>query len=326
MVNFGLLFKNTSTGTFNGIMRYLEMRKEIKELTKANSNVSNAETHLAKAIKKHNVDKANIALKEMDEEARKVFVASHDLVMNDFVAMKSVAKMILEAEDVLKDEEKQLKHSAAHSKRMNHDEIVTELNELKKANGELHHVAAKEVFYILNKARVVVNGLTHLVEGKMDAAFLVKGSFFADNRWLNYFVMRYEAKDLRKKIAHAKKEEKELERHAKELRKYGVFGKNGKIKKVKKRHVGKFVGALRDAFKDIFKLFVKSMMMLESVIRRVRKEEFDVKKWTLQYEIPKSMGEASDAQVKKLLAYGKDMLHNLNYSINQLSSLQKQVG
>ncbi|MBI2135568.1 hypothetical protein HYU06_00680 [Candidatus Woesearchaeota archaeon] len=329
MVELGLAFKNTSAGTFNSMLRYWEMRYEIKNLTKDEAAVKSDDAIVRKSIERHNVEAAQAAIKKLDTDAQLAFTAVHKLVQNDFLSLKVLGRVILEAEGVLHDQVKELKE-AEKNKLLSPQEVRQQLALLAKDESDIGHLSTARIFDLLNRARLAVNGLMHLIQGEMDSAFFVKTRFFADGRWVNYFVMRYEAAQLRRSITKAHSREGALKKHANAINKLIKFKKGGKSEaeefgaEEKDMHI--FVALLKDAFVDVYKVFVRSLLMFEKMIKIIKREEFDVKKWVSQYEIPASMGEIDKTAKEKLLGYAKATLININRDINQLDSLRSQIG
>lgn len=328
-MGFGLVFTNTSAGTLNTMMRYWEMRAEIKKLTKEEAAVVRDDAKIRSMISRHNVEKAKEALEALDKDSREALVAAYKLIQNDFLSLKVLTRLILETERVLHEEVKQLRE-AERNKLLTPAEVKVQLKQLEQDEAEIGHLSVSRIFDLLNRARLASNGVIHLLEGKMDSAFFIKEHFFLDSRFMNYFVMRYEASNLRRSISHVNGGENVLERHAKAIKQLTTVKKDKKKEAselaVEQKDVHKLLGALKDAFIDVYKLFVKTMLMFEKMIKIVINEEFGVKIWVKGYEIPASLGEDQKRKLESLLEYAKGILRTINYDINQLDSLRVQIG
>ncbi|MBS3158665.1 hypothetical protein J4206_05245 [Candidatus Woesearchaeota archaeon] len=336
-----LIMKEADVSTLSQIMLYMQMRNEGKVLNAAEHRIEFDDRKLEEWAKRHNVEKESELLEDENKNAAEGFAKAKRLFLNDFICVKKIAHLIHETERQDDEVITSLKGAIREVKNpVSVETLKRQLNRLEREEKKFDkELRAWHLSDLLQRARMLVNGLYHACEGKFDAALLIRAKTFFNNYFLTYFRLRWESRKLRSDLTKAAKFEDDLDKTHRETVLY-LKDRNHLVAQVTRSnkrgseletHVKqevdrivndqeKVLGFLADAFANALMLMTNSGLLVTKIIYILQGQEHKDIVLVEGFEIPRMIGEKDIQNKKAILRSFEITLHEINVSMNQLAA------
>jgi len=321
MAGTGVWFKNIDAHHL--LIKAIQMRFDAKHVTKDLSKQKHLEHEMQHYEEKHNIEKIGEILKSENHVAEDAMVHSHRLLTLDLLILYGLIQYCEKFAKLLRSEEKHLRSDSQVSReekvliRRALKELGIEEMDLKEAIGDIKDNLQKENRIIL--------ALDEVIKGKFGAALAMKEYATLKNRWVRYFVMRFETVGAKKQFKGAAKNLEKLMPlilHMNKMEQKRRGGEvPGKLEKELKKIKGtekKFIGAVKKCAEKIHGLFVNDALVVRVILVHFYKERKEDIKLAAEHEIPLALAEMDEAEKQHVLDRAAKRLHEERKDILQI--------